>query len=327
MYNFQLSEGYIGGAIVEIDTVRYEELLHANAVIKPIWDLEDTFSLLANSFIELEEYFLSLGISYFYQKDMQRDMNHFFDDVRQGANLKLISALTASRVYEEQLHRKTSLLSKLTETKIDLCPSFSSAFDESIEYRVMYALRNHAQHRQLPLTNIIFSSSNLSETGDMRDGAASRHRITIDPKISVTEFCNSDKIKSSTREEVRDLGYQYLDLKFFMRGFLSCLAVCHEDFRKATEPFVEIYLTALKEARDELWKLKGDEPKHICIFKRYEGRVVEKHYIDYTERSRLRDLRGFWTGLQSVQRGYVSSEVKLSKDTYPEQHEKVWIAK
>lgn len=327
MTEFLLTEGFLSGTVIEIDEERFNELLHAKNVIKPIWEVEDTFSLLANAFIEFEEQLLSAGMRYVYQRDMQRDVDHFFDDVRQNVNLKLISVLTASRVYEEQLLRRTSSLSKLIGKVIDLNGSFSSVFDSSLEYRVMYALRNHALHNQLPLGGITFSNSNLSSTGDIRDDAPTRHRVTVDPRISVEEFCNSDKLRELTRKEVEDLGCEYLDLKFFARGFVSCLAHCHSDFRTATEAVLEKSLSALQTAYNELQKAKGEVPTHASIVRRINGRKVEDHYIDYSKKSRIRDVRKFWTGLQWLQRAYVSSEVRQSKNTYPNQHEDIWIAK
>lgn len=327
MTELLLMEGYIGGTVIEIEENRFNEILHAKNVIEPIWDVEDTFSLLANAFLEFEEFLLSTGMRYFYQRDMQRDIDHFFDDATQKVNLKLISVLTASRVYEEQMHRRMSALSKLVGTVFDLSGSFSSVFDDSLEYRVMYALRNHALHNQLPLSGITFSNSNLSSTGDIRDDAPTRHRVTVDPRISVEEFCNSDKVKAPTRKEVDGLGCEYLDLKFFARGFVSCLARCHADFRAATEPVLGESLRTLQFANNDLQIANGDEPRHASIVRRIDGRKVEDHYIDYSKISRIRDVRKYWTGLQWLQRAYVSSEVRQAKGTYPNQHEEIWIAK
>jgi hypothetical protein len=276
---------------------------------------------------EPKEYLLAIGINFNFQRDVQRDADHFFDDVRQSVNLKLISALTASRIYEEQLHRRMEILSKLAGEKIDLKASFSSAFDSSLENRVMYALRNHALHSQLPLSAITFGSSRLSITGDPRDEAPSRSRMTVDPKISTKEFCGSPKIRPATRAEVEQLGYEKLDLKFFARGFLSCLASCHDDFRRVTEGPLERALLDLKNAHLELKEAKGDEPKHVSIYKRYEGSVIEKHYIDYAKKLRILDLRRFWSGLKWIQRSYLSSKVVSYKDTYPENHGTIWIEK
>ncbi len=327
MTNYLLSEAFLCGTGVEIDEVQFKNIVHSNKIIRHIWDVEDSFSLLATSFIELEEYLLNVSVNYYFQKDLQRSSDHFFDDARQTFNLKLISALTASRAYEEQLHRRLSALSEMSGTKTDLKESFSSAFDESLEYRVMYALRNHSLHSQLPLSAITFFGSNLSPSGDIRDEGPSRHRITVDPKITAADFCSSDKIREATRTEVSNLGYKYLDLKFFARGFLARLAMCHDDFRRKTEEWLEASLQELHTAYQKLMVIKGDIPKYIHVYKQDNGEEVEKYYADYTHKSRIRDLRKHWSGLKYIQRGYVSSEIVASKNTYPEVHDTIWISK
>lgn len=112
-----------------------------------------------------------------------------------------------------------------------------------------------------------------------------------------------------------------------MRGLIACLATCHEDVRIATEPFFEGALETLKEAHNDFFTIKGEEPKHVSAIKRRDGQKEEDHYVDYSKQSRLKDLRQVWKGLKWVQRGYVSSEIISNKDTYPTEHQTIWIAK
>ena len=55
MQDYLLLEGFLGGATIKIDEIRFNNLINSNEAIKQIWDTEDAFSILANSFIELEE--------------------------------------------------------------------------------------------------------------------------------------------------------------------------------------------------------------------------------------------------------------------------------
>lgn len=327
MVNYALIEGFLSGAALDISADRFMEILNASQIITQVWDVEESFSLLAHSFVELEEYLLKLGLEYFFQRDLQRQSDHFFDTARETVNLKLVGALTASRMYEEQLHRRVSTLSKLLGEAMDLHPSFSKAYDNSLEYRVMYALRNHSLHNQLPIKHLTFGSSHLYSSGNAGDDSPSRYRITIMPRIVVSDFCSSDKIKKPLKDEVEGLGFKYLDLKFFARGFLACLAVCHEDFRKATEDHMEAALKILQSAEEQLKEAKGENPRYINICVQDDGRLVEKHYVDFSNKSRIRDIRRIWSGLKWTQRGYVSSEIVRSKDTYPDEQGDLWIPK
>lgn len=326
MLNYAHTESYIGGVTKEISEDAFLKVAQASKIIDALWDVESVFSLLANSSIEFEECLLRLTLNYQYQHGMQRNADHFFDDAQQLVNLKLVSLLTASRVYEEQLMRRASDLSKESGTEISIKDSFSSAFDGSLQYRVMYALRNHALHNQLPLGTISFSNALLFSSENNPDDPT-RARITVNPKISVAEFCSSDRIKQSTRDEVSNLGLEFLDLKFFSRNFVACLAACHEEFRIRSAHAFENSLAIMHTAQEELSKENGKQVEHSFVVKMNEGETVEKYYVDYSNRSRLKELRKYWSGLRWAQNSFVSSEVVFAKNTFPTYDAKLWISK
>jgi len=251
MSNYLIGEGYIGGSSLRIDEARFNGLVLSKKVIRLIWDIEETFSLLANSFVEFEEYLMSVVIKFHYKQVGGQDAHRFFDDVRQNINLKLVAMLTASRIYEEQTHQRLLELSGLVHKTIDMKPVFSKTFDESLEYRVVYSLRNHALHNQLPVHKVTYNSTPLSETRDIRSNAPIRIRETVNPRISVREFIESKKLNAAVRQEVEKLGYEYLDLKFFIRGFVAGLTGCHEAARVATQPYLDAALDELRKAHHE----------------------------------------------------------------------------
>jgi hypothetical protein len=94
-----------------------------------------------------------------------------------------------------------------------------------------------------------------------------------------------------------------------------------------TQNILEGALGQLRNAQDDLADKKGEGPKLVSIFKRDAGQIIENHYVDFERKSRLLDLRKYWTGLKSVQKGYISSEITSSKDTYPQADDKIWITK
>ena len=191
----------------------------------------------------------------------------------------------------------------------------------------MYALRNYALHHRLPLGVVVFSESNLSETGDLGDDAPTRHRVTIDPYLLAADIVSSDKIKKSTRDEVEQLGCKGLNLKFFMRGFVAKLTECHLVARDMTAEIASENIRILQEAFEKLWKKKGSTPKHLSVWIREEGREIEDHYIDPERFNQVIKSRRLWSGLKFVQRGYVSSEIRKNKDVYPSDHPSLWIPK
>ncbi len=324
MTEFFLKESSLNGVSVEIDHVRFDILKNANVNIKKLWDIEEAFTLFADAFVEIEDYFLKATLNYHYKFSRGRNVDDYFDDVRQAINLKLVSFLTASRVYEEQVYRRVSELSNLGTLEVAVKPLFSSAYDRSLEYRVMYTLRNQALHHQLPLGLVTFGQRNLSQSGSLASGGPTRLRVDLSPKLSVHDFISSDKGSAKTKKEVSDLDVKNLDLKFFIRGFIECVAEVHECIREQTQDIFDLSLSEIRMAYEKLYEVKEGEPKFICILRRTEE-GQENHYIDFVQKNRLSQTRKLWDGLAHVQRSYISSEITKGNDTFPISHSEIWI--
>lgn len=199
---------------------------------------------------------------------------------------------------------------------------FSEAFDSSIEYRVMHALRNYALHQNIPMNYLSFHSSNLNQYGHKRAGKPSRLRVTIEPMVSVKDFVAAKKVRQKTRKEVSSLGVDYLNLKFLIRGFVSLLAGIHENIRQSTQVILDDAFEDLGAAHEELRKAKGSYPRFISISGRGPDSELD---IDYPESLRLHKVRRKWSRLKSVQRGYVSSEIVKDDNAFPLEHASIWI--
>ncbi len=87
---FFIKESSLNGASIEIDRKRFDVLKGANFNIEKLWEIEESFTLFADSFIEMEDYFLRAVLNYHYKFSRGRDIDEYFDEVRQSINLKLI---------------------------------------------------------------------------------------------------------------------------------------------------------------------------------------------------------------------------------------------
>ncbi|KEO56144.1 hypothetical protein [Thioclava pacifica] len=315
------------GAALEISETKYLKLKNAATAIDLIQEVEDNFDLFASAFIELEEYQMSATIRYYYSTDRSEDLDRLFEDIRPKLNLKLVGFLTASRSYDEQIHQRADALIKISsDLEIDLRKEFSKVYNESFEYRVMYYLRNHAQHHRPPLGRLSFSHSNQWESYPKSQSPV-RSRISINPKLNIDDLLNSKKIKQTVRGEIERLKAKHLDLKFFTRGFVQEIYKIHQTFRNSTEDELLKLLDTIKGANEDLAAFAGKACDYPVLEKKGGNGNNEKTLLDYSHQARVLDKRKLWAGLAWVQRGYISSEISFAADTFPKSDEEVWIVK
>ncbi|QPZ91697.1 hypothetical protein [Thioclava electrotropha] len=311
----------------EISESRFEEVKNAASRINLIWDVEENFDLFARAFVELEKYQMTAALQYYYSARDPEGVDELFEETRPQLNLKLVALLTASRAYEEQLHQRASCLRKLTEnSEIEFKGAFSNAFDASFEYRVMYNLRNHAQHQRPPLGRLSFSHSSQWKS-EPRHESPARSRISINPKLNTEELINSKRFNQKVRDEINGLNLKHLDLKFFTRGFIQEIYKIHQHFRRTTENDLQKFLGILKVENERLSILAGQSCDYPVLEKIDENGNRERTLIDYAHQARILAKRKHWTGLEWVQGGFISSEISYSNDTFPRSHEKIWVAK
>lgn len=74
---------------------------------------------------------------------------------------------------------------------------FSRIFDTVFEYRVMEAVRNHAQHHRLPITKFYMGQSRVKT-----ENGFSVLRFTLDPEIDLNEIARNEKLNKKIREEI-----------------------------------------------------------------------------------------------------------------------------
>ena len=244
---FFLGEPFIGGRRIEIEEELYQTCLQVKLRLEALSDIEDSFSLLAMALIEFESYLLTTSVRNLYG-DEGCDFRDFGAEVRTSLNLKLLSVLNCSRVFEEQAYRCLSQHDSNALFSLETIKGlFRSAFDSSFEYRVMYQLRNHAMHHSLPVGLISFGQTHQSKSDRPSDRISFRHRYTIDIGIDVQELQNSDRLNKKVRRELEGIPKKFLDLKYFLRGFAGKLGEAHQGIAEHTE---ELFATSLKEIED-----------------------------------------------------------------------------
>lgn len=325
MTDYYISETHIGGAKLRINRDRFSDLVLCREALMSLIDIEETYAVLCRSFVDLEECLFTCALRYAYERSGLAELDGIFEYTRNTINVKLISFLTASRAYSEQVSSRMLHMNKLHGTSFNPSEQFSREFDKSPTYRVMDALRNHALHHRLPINSVSFSRSNLyaPEHGLTK----SRLRLTFNPRIKIGELVDNAKLRKATREELAHIGAENIDVKYFVRGFISSLAQCHHEFRQWTQGIFESSHSKSTQAKEDLERGAGKEAKNISATKTRGGETAEEHYIDPEVFSSLLRSRSAWSHMRYAHRLYISTEVVKEKNTYPDDDDSLWITK
>lgn len=317
-------EGFLGGASCDVAEDEFEKVKNLRAMVVYAFEIEETFSLAARSYIDLEKALISAGLEWSLENDDYAPHNDFFDNWREVINLKLLSLLTASGAYTEKMERiaKSASMPGFDWNAYD--PPRTKVFDSDFCYRIMCALRNFSIHDTLPIAGFPIAFKNESPSGKLSEDEPSRLRLTCNPHIRSQPLVLSEKIRKATRDEIEKLNVQGFDLKMFARGYVESLYSLHCVVRELTEkPIVEA-LDFFSKLEERLSNEKGEPCKFAHIGEKGAGIEVAL-YIDTDRLSRVLRKRKDWRKLQSLRRGYISSETTRREGIYLGEVEDIWV--
>ncbi len=228
-------------------------------------------------------------------------------------NQLLLSLLTSVRAYHDQRPQDLeSFSNKGSPWRENAEKVFNKAFDDNLDYRIMEAVRNYGQHNRLPILKFTMESRRIESKE--KDSSL---RYTLDPEIDLTTLADSDKVRKKTREEIKAIGIEWVDLKAAIRSYISNIIAGHNEVRKMLfdelavarriyEKFVATYRNSNPSAASApVVMAYADPPSPEAIYLGLD--VVE-------EVERMIKLHPSATGLS---RRYVSTEAVRQHPKYP----------
>ena len=216
-----------------ISQERYDELAHARKVLAEALTFEQRYELLLGNFISME---LALTEICLRAKVEPHWGYSESAEILEKANRHVVNLLTAMRGYADQVLQDFKCL--------ELEPSFGSvakaelanAFDHSPDYRFMYALRNHVQHRA---TAIHGFEENSDRGGDANSWVE-----------AVKFFANKTTLSAdgAFKSRVLDEQPEKIDVRRSARRSVQEVGVAHLVLRKASEEHVKRARSAVETA-------------------------------------------------------------------------------
>ena len=328
MGEFYLSARTPGSLQVSISEKHWQKLNSAREFVTSIRQCEALFSVFAESVSEIEKLMLTSLVDYSLSET--DDLTGLFQSIRTRANLRLLTLLTASRCYVDQVPQILGRLPNDSPSHRDFFKeSLSNAFDESFEYRTMDSLRNHGQHAMLPLGGFSLSSSNQSP-GD-EDFAnyqePSRQRITFQPYIKKEVLINNKELRAATRKELEFLEQPYLDLKHFVRTYSADIAKCHYKLLVRLTSLFDEATVLLQDACGGWRQTSEAESQYVHLFRTDTTEDKISQFIDGHFYHSSFSTKRMASSMSAFQARYFSSEINTRTNTYAGGSTKYWKPK
>jgi len=215
-------------AFVAIDAAEFHAIRDAKRRLMFGMGLEEKLDLVLENYSELERDLLNMALEH---SIFQGKIDSLLDGGTHLVNRRIAKLLTTARLYLDQvLHNVSEIYGKNSESYDSIKKATNEEYDSVLGYRVMEALRNHAQHRSLPTHGISFPV-NRDESSDPPN-----IRFRVVPSVDVAALEDDPKFKKQVLEELLAIADKnnFVNLMPFVRQYAESLGRIHEKVRDVT---------------------------------------------------------------------------------------------
>lgn len=214
---------------------------------------------------------------------------------------RLVNVLTTSRLYVDQVAVDISALyGGGGQAPVDPSAVLAKEYDTRLGYRVMEALRNHFQHRSLPIHSIYYNA-HWNEQHD-----PSLLRFAVGVKLDLNALRADTSFKAAVLTELDAVHEEAIELVAYTREYMEGLGCAHQAIRvalAADRAEVEAVITDALER----WATASDSPVGLIASKRDDaGKTLEKVFIGKYFMERRRELIERNSMLDTLSRRYVT---------------------
>lgn len=201
---------------LEISAEEFSALQMARRVLSSAFSIEEKYEILVANFLALETQLLGIAATNVVRNALS--YSEFFE-TRSALNVRMVNLLTAARLYLDQLPQDIADCLPSNDTAPSLVKAkCSQEYDQHFEYRFMEALRNHAQHRGIP---VHFVSQSAHWTSFDEDG---RMEFTVDIVAQRRYLEEDEKFKKLILDEASD----DVDLTAACRRYIESLSAINQ---------------------------------------------------------------------------------------------------
>ncbi|MFM7641533.1 MAG: hypothetical protein ACKO45_08285 [Cyanobium sp.] len=231
-YQLDVISATAGYIPLKISRDAHDALLNARKTILFGVSLEQRLDIVIENYITLQRFLLDLALqnSVFFG-----DASGRLKEGRHSLNRHLTNLLSSVRLYRDQTaHALSTQFGEDSPTYSQYVSETHHAYDNSLGYRCLEALRNYVQHRGMPAHSIIFSSA-LDEdekVGEAKTTKARRRHFvafSLIPKNLRLDGGFKSKVLRELEEKANRKGK--VDLMPMIQDYVSGIARIHQSIR------------------------------------------------------------------------------------------------
>ncbi len=280
---------------IEISESEYRGLAQAVQTLVELSDAEQKYNVFIDNYFELERGLLEGSLRAMIYRNLASEMQ----DAKADSSRRIMNLLTSVKLYLDSYPQHADWLVAGEElTNLKAAPS--RAYDRSLAYRILEALRNYAQHEAFPIQ--------VWQVQHSRDDSTTpaRWKVGVNPKLDVGSLSRSRQFKRSVLAEIEKTGAVHL--KPLIREYIEQLSMVHEEFRAATEASADAAEKALKAALDRfIAEHPGDARTVVALSVGDDGTTTAEDplYISAPVLETIRHLRARIDPLKNYARRWV----------------------
>ncbi len=247
---------------LEISAEEFSSLQAAKSILSSAFSIEEKYEILVTNFLALETQLIDIAVTNVVRNTLS--YSEFFE-TRSSLNVRMVNLLTAARLYLDQLPQDIADCLPSNDTAPSLVNArCSKEDDEHFEYRFMEALRNHAQHRGIP---IHFISQGAHWTSHDEYG---RMEYVVDIVAQRRYLEEDEKFKKLILEEVSG----DVDLTAACRRYIESLSTINQFARDLIAESVNASRQAIEGTRKRYSELCAENLLGLSAMALQDGREI-----------------------------------------------------
>jgi hypothetical protein len=280
----------------------FNDVRAANTGLITVLGLEEKFDFILANYTEYEGELLRIALDKMVWGE--RDWSTY-RQAKHTVNRRIVNLLSTSRLYIDQVHHDVTGISG-PDAVASVRAAASAEYDSRLEYRVMEALRNHVQHRDVPVHELTLPLLIDADT----DPITLRHSVA--PLLDARRLAADTGFKASVLRELRERG-DTVPLTPFIREYLASLSRVHAVVRRVTDGVVEEWEQHVNVGCDLARTLFGNDIANVSMIAEHPGEPTVRRYHFGEIASERRALRAKNRQLEKLGVSYVASEPPVVK--------------
>lgn len=265
-----------------ISQEKFDEIARARVVAHQALALEEKYYMLLQNYFDLERVIHDLALSDLLFPALR--WSDYVDKIH-AVNRQILNLLSAAKAYIDQVPQHLNSIFMPSKAESEMFVSMTNAeFDANFGYRIMCALRNHAQHGDFPVQSLELGSiwTRNEDQRLCRSGATAF--------IHLDALRYNPKVRAKTRLELESYG-EKLDLKPLVRQYMSSFSRLHIFVRGMIFEVAGKSEQLIREVHNDFCKRVEVKPSALAAMSvNEENMVIEVHAVFLDGLDRWRHL-------------------------------------